>query len=109
LRLNGLPEGKNSSNYYGVAEIPLQTSTRKIKFRQIIFASVHGFKGSGVQGSILVPGLHLRCVFTREASASSGPIQNLERNWQLFGKMSVFNEDFGPSIPSLSLTLNVEL
>jgi hypothetical protein len=56
---------------------------------------VHGFKGSGVQGSILVPGLHLGCVFTRKASASSGLIQNLEPNWQLLGKMSIFNEDFG--------------
>jgi hypothetical protein len=55
----------------------------------------HGFKGSGVQGSILVPGLHLGCVFTRKASASSGLIQNLEPNWQLLGKMSIFNEDFG--------------
>jgi len=63
---------------------------------------------TGVQGSILVPRLYLACVFTREGSASSGSIQNLESNWQLFGKMSVFYEDFGPSIPSLSLTLNVE-
>jgi hypothetical protein len=29
-------------------------------------------------------------------------------NWQLFGKMSIFNEDFGSLMPSLSLTLNVE-
>ena len=70
--------------------------------------SVHGFKGSGVQGCILVPGLHLGCIFTRKASASSGLIQNLEPNWQLFGKMSIFNENFGSLIPSLSLTLNVE-
>ncbi len=56
---------------------------------------------SGVQGSILVPGLHLGCVFTRKASASSGLIQNLEPNWQLFGKMSIFNEDFGSLMPSL--------
>jgi hypothetical protein len=47
---------------------------------------VHGFKGSGVQGCILVPGLDLGCVFTRKASASSGLIQNLESNWLLFGK-----------------------
>ena len=70
--------------------------------------SVHGFKGSGVQGSILVPGVHLGYVFTKKASASSGLIQNLELNWQLLGKMSIFNEGFGSSIPSLSLTLNVE-
>ncbi len=25
---------------------------------------VHGFKGSGVQGCILVPGLHIGCVFS---------------------------------------------
>jgi len=29
-------------------------------------------------------------------------------NWQLFGKMGIFNEAFGPPMPSLSLTLNVE-
>jgi hypothetical protein len=63
-------------------------------------------RGSGVQGCILVPGQHLGCVFTRKASASSGLIQNLEPNWQLFGKMSIFNEDFGSLMPSLSLTLN---
>jgi hypothetical protein len=43
------------------------------------FVGVHGFKGSEVQGSILVPGLHLGCVFTRKASASSGQIQNFEQ------------------------------
>jgi hypothetical protein len=32
----------------------------------------------------------------------------LEPNWQLFGKMSIFNEDFGSLMPSLSLTLNVK-
>jgi len=69
---------------------------------------VHGFKGSGVQGSILVPGLHLGCVFTRKASASSVLIQNLKLNWQLLGKMNICNEDFGSSMPSLFLTLNVE-
>ncbi len=31
-----------------------------------------------VQGSSLVPELHLGCVFTRKAPASSGLIQNLE-------------------------------
>jgi hypothetical protein len=60
------------------------------------------------RGSILVPGLHLGCVFTTKASASSGLIQNLEPNWQLFGNMSIVNEDFGSLMPSLSLTLNVE-
>ena len=37
-------------------------------------AGVYGFKGSGVQGSILVPGLYLGCVFTRKASDLSFPI-----------------------------------
>jgi len=73
------------------------------------FVGVHGFKGSGVQGYILVPGLHLGCVFTRKTSISSGLIQNLKPNWQLLGKMNICNEDFGSSMPSLSLTLNVEL
>jgi hypothetical protein len=67
-----------------------------------------GFKGSGVQGSIRVPGLHLGCVFRRKVSASSGSIQNLEPNWQLFRKMGIYNKDFGSSMPSLSLTQNVE-
>ena len=40
--------------------------------------------------------------------ASSDPIQNLEVNWQLLGKMSIFNDGFGSSNPPLSLTLNVE-
>ena len=96
------------------------------------YVSVHGFKGSappltaeaasliekvtlslrshirGVQGSILVHRVHLGSVFMRKASASSGLIQNLELNWQLLGKMSIFNDDFGSSSPYLSLTLNVE-
>ena len=65
-------------------------------------------QGSGVQGFIRVPGLHLGCVFRRKASASSGLIQNLEQNWQLFRKMSIYNKDFGSLMPSLSLTQNVE-
>ena len=69
---------------------------------------VQRFRGSEVQGSILVPGLNLECVFTSKASSSSGLIQILEPNWQLLGKMNIFNEDFGSSMPSLSLTLNVE-
>jgi hypothetical protein len=69
---------------------------------------VHGFKGSRVQSSIFVPGLHLRCVFAGKASASSGLIQNLEPNRPLFGEISIFDEGFGSSMQSLSLTLNVE-
>jgi len=42
------------------------------------------------------------------ASATSGLIQNLELNWQLFGKMSIIEEDLGSLMLSLSLTLNVE-
>jgi hypothetical protein len=72
------------------------------------FLGVHGFKGSGVQGSILIPGLHLGCVFTIKGSVSSGLIQHLKLNWQLLGKMNICNEDFESSMPSLSLTLNVE-
>jgi hypothetical protein len=56
----------------------------------------YGFlKGSGVQGSILIPGLHLGRVFTIKASVSSGLIQHLKLNWQLLGKMNICNEDFG--------------
>ncbi len=53
-----------------------------------------GVHGSEVQGSILVPRLHLCRVFTRNASISSSLIQNLEPNWQLFREISIFNEDF---------------
>ena len=60
------------------------------------------------RGCILIPRLHLGSVFTRKASTLSGLIQNLKPNWQLFGNMSIFNENFGSLIPSLSLTLNVE-
>ena len=45
-----------------------------------ILVGVHGFKGSEVQGSILVPGLHLEYVFMRKASSSSCLIQNLYPN-----------------------------
>ena len=62
--------------------------------------TVHGFKGSGVQGSgvqgsILVHGVHFGYVFVRKASASSGLIQNLELNWQLFEEMRISNDDLG--------------
>jgi len=70
---------------------------------------VHGFKGSRVQSSILVPGLQLGYIFTRKASASSGVIQDLEPNWQLLGKMSLFNEALGSSMPSFSLTPGPDL
>ena len=76
-------------------------STQDCKTKHRHFVTVHGFKGSGVQGSILIHGVHLDYVFMRKASASSGPIQNLELNWQLLGKMSIFNDDFGSLIPSL--------
>jgi hypothetical protein len=71
------------------------------------YVGVHGFKDSGVQGSILVPELHLGCIFTRKASVSSD--LNLKPNWQLLGKMNICNENFGSSMPSSSLTLNPEL
>jgi hypothetical protein len=84
-----------------------QLSWLRLLYRLYV-VGVHGFRGSGVQGSILVPELHLGCVFIRKASALSGLIQYLGPNWQLFGKMSIFNEDFGSLMPSLSFTLNVE-
>ena len=62
-------------------------------------------QGSGVQGCIRAPGLHLECPFTRKGSASSGLIQNLELNWQLFRGKSIFDKDLGSLMPSLSLTL----
>jgi len=64
--------------------------------------------GSKVQGSILVPELHLGCVFTGKASAPSGLKQNLEPNRQLFAKMRIFDEDFRSLMLPLSLTLNYE-
>ena len=54
---------------------------------------VHEFRGSGVQGSILIPELHLGYVFTRRALASSSLIQNLEPNWQ-FWKNEHFQQGF---------------
>ena len=72
------------------------------------FVGVHGFKGSEVQGSIFVPGVHLERVFIGKTSSSTGLIKNLEPNFQLLWEMTMFNEDFGSSMPSLSLTLNVE-
>ena len=69
---------------------------------------VHGFKGSAVQGSILVPGMHLECrIYDTKASALSGLIQNLGPPWQLFWKISISNQDFRSLMPSLSLTLNL--
>ena len=59
------------------------------------------------RGFILVLGLQLGCEFTRKSSASSGLIQKLEKNWQLFGEMSILMRTSG-LFPSLSLTLNVE-
>ena len=55
---------------------------------------VNGFKSSEVQGSIFVFGLHLELIFIRKAPFSTGLIQNLETNWQLPEKITMFNEDF---------------
>ena len=49
----------------------------------VIFGGAVGDQGSGVQSSILFPGLHSECICTTKASASSGVIQYLEPNWQL--------------------------
>ena len=37
------------------------------------FVGVHGFKGSEVQGSIFVPGLHLERVFIRKSAIFDRP------------------------------------
>jgi hypothetical protein len=78
-----------------------------MQVRSFICSNAKGvqmFRGSRVQGCMLIGGLHGGCVFKIEASASPGLIRNLEPNWQLFGKMSIVNEDFGFLMPSLSLT-----
>jgi hypothetical protein len=69
----------------------------------LFFVGVHGFKGSEVQGSIFIPGLRLERVFMKKASSSTGLIQNLEPNWQLLEKMTMFNEGFGCSMPFFAL------
>ena len=51
--------------------------------------SVHGFKGSGVQGFILIFGLHLECVLTGRESSLPDLIRSLEPNRQLLGKEAV--------------------
>ena len=60
----------------------------------LYLVTVHGFKGSEVQGSFIAHGVHLGDVIMGKTSASSGLIQNLELNWQLLGKMSIFNPAF---------------
>jgi hypothetical protein len=47
-------------------------------------------------------------IYEKSVSFVRNLIQSLEQNWQLFGEMSIFTEDFGSLMPSLSLTLNVE-
>jgi hypothetical protein len=56
---------------------------------------LYAFTGSKVQGCILGPGLDLEFVFTKIASASSGLIQNLESNWQLFGEWAFLTKTSG--------------
>ena len=90
------------------AAINCVCSSIELSVAHSTLVTVHGFKGSEVHGSILVHGVHLGYIFVRKASASSSLIQNFKLNWQLLGKMSIFDDDFGSSIPSLSLTLNVE-
>jgi hypothetical protein len=109
-RIKIYERSSNASNHWG--RTPALRDVKNCQDRNVIAFGkddgVHGFKGSGVQSSILFPGLHLGCIFTAKASSSSGIIQNLEPNWQLLGKMSLFKEALGSSVPSLSLTLNVE-
>jgi hypothetical protein len=73
--------------------------------------TVHGFKGSEVQrfkGCILITIRHFVNVLHGKTDRFHIPT-NLEHGiWQLCGKTSAFYEDFGSSILSLSLTLNVE-
>jgi hypothetical protein len=51
-----------------------------------------GSKSSGVQGSILIPGLHLGYVFTGKASAFDRPNPEFEPKLVINWKMSIFNE-----------------
>jgi len=67
------------------------------------FVTVHGFKGC-----ILITIRHFVNVLYGKTDRFHIPT-NLEHGiWQLSGKTSIFYEDFGSSILSLSLTLNVE-
>jgi hypothetical protein len=52
-------------------EIPGILAFQPPSFSAFLFVGVHGFKGSEVQGSIFVPGLHLERVFMRKASSST--------------------------------------
>jgi hypothetical protein len=45
------------------------------------------------RGCIIDSGLHLECLFKKKASASSGLIQNLELDYELFRGKSNFNDD----------------
>jgi len=47
-------------------------------------------------------------IYGKSVSFVSGLKQNLEPNWQLFAKMSIFDEDFRSLMLPLSLTLNHE-
>ena len=98
-RLSGsgfnVPDWKNAHRSYYRPRYSSNKSDRRVIDRGIShkldIRSVW-VKRFQVQGCILVPGLHLGCVYTKKAYASSGLIQNLEPNWQLFGKMSISNE-----------------
>ena len=67
--------------------------------------------GPGVQGfkgCILITKRHFLNVLYGKTDRFHIPT-NIEHGiWQLCGKTSIFYEDFGSSILSLSLTLNVE-
>ena len=60
------------------------------------------------RGSILVPGLHLGCVFTIKASASIRPNPKFRAELAIIWGNEHFYEDFESLMSSLSLTLNVE-
>jgi hypothetical protein len=95
-------------NVSGLKNQLTDTLNKKSVHGCLFFSRCSRVQGSGVKGSILVPGLNLIRVITRKASFSSGLIQNLKLNWQLLVKMNLCNEGFGSAMPSLSLTFNVE-
>jgi hypothetical protein len=81
---------------------------RRHSRRTVKIVIVQGFKVQRFK----VPFSSLECIWDgylrQKRQLLSGLIQNLEPIWQLFGEMSIFNEDFGSLMPFLSLTLNAE-
>jgi len=61
----------------------------------------------GVKGSILVPVTAFGMRIYEKSISFVRLKQNLEPNWQLVAKMSIFDEDFKSLMLPLSLTLNL--